>query len=186
MKIYAISDTHFNHDREKVHRPADFEARILKSVAAGHGDLLIHCGDFCIGNDLQEHARFLLAASNFKTKVFVRGNHDEKSDTWYYERGWDIVCYSFVLDHCGKRIIFTHMPIPYRDTEYWSPHYPPSINVHGHLHGNNHLANFKANDLYNHKYHYDLAPDIHNFKIVSLDSIVEKCGVLLSTLYYKQ
>lgn len=186
MKIYAISDTHFNHDREKVHRPAGFGEAILKSVKGATGDILVHCGDFSMGNDKEAHTAFLEAAKGFKKKVLVRGNHDERSTAWYYAIGWDFVCYAYVLDHNGKRIIFTHMPIPYRpdiEASYFSPHYPPSINVHGHLHGNNHRAKFKENGLYNHSYHYDLAPDIHNYKLVNLDEIVKKRGVLLSSLY---
>jgi len=182
MKIYATSDTHFGHDREKVHRPAGFEALILASVRRAKGDILVHCGDFCIGDDLKHHRAFLDAGSHFKTKVLVRGNHDGKSDAWYYDQGWDFVCYAYVADHFGKRILFTHMPVPYRgeiEAAYWTPHYEPSINVHGHFHGNNHRK-IDSSGLYNKAYHYDLAPDIHKFGIVDVETIVKQNGTLLS------
>lgn len=185
MKIYATSDTHFGHDREKVHRPEGFEESILNSVRRAKGDILVHCGDFCIGDDLKHHRAFLDAASHFKTKVLVRGNHDPKSDNWYYEQGWDFVCYAYVADLFGKRILFTHMPVPYREAgtlqeEYWTPHFEPSINVHGHMHGNNHRKGGVGSPLYSLNFHYDLAPDIHDFKIVDVETICAKRGVLLS------
>lgn len=185
MKIYATSDTHFGHDREKVHRPAGFEESILASVKRTTGDILVHCGDFCIGNDETHHKAFLEAAKGFKKKVLVRGNHDGKSDNWYYSQGWDFVCYAYVADLFGKRVLFTHMPIPYRtelNAPYWSPHFEPSINVHGHFHGNNHRKlGGGTSGLYDHNFHYDLAPDIHDFKIVNVESICATRGVLLAT-----
>jgi len=131
MKIYATSDTHFNHKKLLEYgRPEDFESRIFASLKNHVGDLLIHCGDFCIGQDEEMMELFMHSAKGFRKKVLVRGNHDKKSDGWYMERGFDFVCESFVADYFGKHIIFTHIPIAKTDKF--------DLNIHGHMHGNSH------------------------------------------------
>ena len=104
MKIYAISDTHFGHDKlvELSGRPTGFSNKILKNLAPCKGDLLIHCGDFCIGEDEEHHEAFLKATVGFSTRVLVKGNHDHKSYGWYLSHGWDFVCESFTAFTSGR------------------------------------------------------------------------------------
>jgi calcineurin-like phosphoesterase family protein len=60
MTIYAISDTHFGHEKlvQLTGRPVDFGERILSSVRKIQGDILIHCGDFCIGNETKPNKNY--------------------------------------------------------------------------------------------------------------------------------
>ncbi len=168
MTIYAISDTHFGHAKivELSGRPEDFSERILKNLATLNGDILIHCGDFalCGSREYEEWTkRFMDASAGFKRKVFVRGNHDNKSDSWYYAHGWDFVCTSFHAEIFSRLVVFSHKPIP--------RHMVPQafVNIHGHTHGNTHrlseLAVLAA-------FHKDLAPEIRNYKAVNVQSLL--------------
>lgn len=128
MKYYLLSDTHFGHAMliDKGLREEGFEEKILKGLTIlGGDDILIHLGDVCIGRDEYWHSKIPIG---FK-KILVRGNHDNKSDTWYYNNGWDMVCDAFQLNKFDKKILFTHEPIPNHKCD---------INIHGHWHGNDH------------------------------------------------
>ena len=167
MTIFAISDTHFGHDKlvELSGRPPDFGARILADVRSRMGDLLIHCGDFCIGNDKPHTEAFMEAAKGFKRKVLVRGNHDPRGDLWYMNHGWDFVVNSFVSKYNGKVVVFTHAPILKKNGM--------DFNVHGHLHGNQHRHEAMALAGYDTTFHKDLAPEIHNYKLVDLTDLIK-------------
>lgn len=174
MKIYAISDTHFGHEMlvNHEHRPTGFEYKILKSLHDGSGDLLIHCGDFCMGEDEKWVADYMLNASDFRKKILVRGNHDKKSDAWYISHGFDMVCDQLVATHFGKRVIYSHMPV-FRNDKFWEPSFGPVRNIHGHLHGNMHRGEFVKDGVpYDLNYHYDLAPELHDCKIVNIESVL--------------
>lgn len=134
MKIWLTTDTHFGHDRmlELENRPKGFEDKILQGYSQlQEGDMLVHLGDFCIGQDELWHQRFFKALPYNNTTVLVRGNHDSKSDEWYYNHGWDFVCDSFSLNKFGKKILFTHIPVLYEKELF-------DVNIHGHLHSNRH------------------------------------------------
>lgn len=168
MKILAISDTHFGHDRlsEITWRPVDFTERILTALSKEEGDLLIHCGDFCIGNDLIWGESFHKATRGFACKVLVRGNHDKKSDAWYTTiSGFQVVCDQLVATHFGKRIAYTHKPI-----DRYEGIAGAEMNIHGHLHGNNHRPEYAA--LLVPGFHYDLAPEKNDYKPVNVASII--------------
>ena len=167
MEIYAISDTHFGHDKlvELSGRPEDFTKKILRNVEDQKNrtpiDVLIHCGDFCIGKDEEWHEAWRVHTFGIKKKILVRGNHDNKSDSWYYNHGWDFVCSSFVHTYFGKRLLFTHMPMAI-DLRF-------TRNIHGHLHGNSHRHN--EHREYDPTWHFDLAPEIRDYKAVNLEKI---------------
>jgi calcineurin-like phosphoesterase family protein len=165
MKIYATTDTHFGHEMlvEKNYRPVDFERIILANIKKVQGDLLIHCGDFCIGDDEEWVKRYMEAAKGFKTKVLVRGNHDKKSDVWYIERGFAFVCETFTADYFGKNIIFSHVPC-YQAIITLTV---PVINVHGHMHGNGHRGEEPKNGMIN----IDIAPELNNYELVNIEKI---------------
>lgn len=165
-KIYVITDTHFNHKKLiEWGRPIDFEAQILTNLkkTVKPGDIIIHLGDVCIGRDNYWHLMFQSVLFGTK-RILVRGNHDGKSDSWYMDHGWNFVCNSFKGRYFGKNILFTHRP--------HSKNEGIDINLHGHLHGNGHrLA--EENALIK-GYNYDCAPDLHNFKPLLLNSLVNK------------
>lgn len=179
MKIYCISDTHFGHDKmwQVYGRPENFGSRILNNIGGLEGDLLIHCGDFCIGNDEMHHESFMIQARNFKKKVLVRGNHDSKSDAWYYAHGWDFVCEVMWLNQFGKQIMFTHMPFMKPSEGTFSPHFSPDILVHGHLHGHNDRHGYHS-EIYDTSWFYDLAPEANDYKAVNLEDIVRELSTL--------
>jgi len=127
MKIYITTDTHFDHANmiKYCGRPENFNEIIWKGLEQiKNNDILIHLGDFCIGNDVENH--FHLRGLLLKCKkILVRGNHDRKSDSWYLKHGWDFVCEQFRNTYFGQDILFSHTPKP--DSGY-------DINIHGHFH----------------------------------------------------
>ncbi len=134
MKIYIISDTHFNHDRiiEFCNRPANHEEILFKNMMKiKKEDCLIHLGDFCWGEDAGTHTKYLEPLEC--RKILVMGNHDSKTWSWYMEHGWDFVCDVFRLKHAGKHVVFSHMP------QAWDGVW--EVNVHGHFHNTNHRLN---------------------------------------------
>lgn len=82
---------------------------------------------------------------------------------------WDFVCESTFLKLNGKQILFTHMPTR-RLEGYWGSHFAPDRNVHGHLHGdyNRHCSK----ETYDPEFHYDVAPDTHDYQLVDLEHII--------------
>lgn len=170
MKISAISDTHFSHKKLVDYgRPVDFEAQILAGLESSSGDLLIHCGDFCIGDNEENTRLFMQAARGWKQKVLVRGNHDPQSDVWYLERGWSMVCTSFANKYFGKNLVFTHRPArPISDADF---------NIHGHMHGkgtSSHRFEGETATYYDPKYHLDAGVDLHNFAPVNLEKLISQ------------
>jgi calcineurin-like phosphoesterase family protein len=167
MKVFAISDTHLNHDKLiQYGRPEDFEDRILQNLRKAKGDILIHCGDFCIGDDDAMMKLFMAATAGFKKRILVRGNHDKKSDAWYMERGFDFVCSAFTNTYFGKNLVFTHAPIDpklIRDSAF---------NIHGHMHGNTHRLEGDIARYYDPSYHIDLAPEIRNYGPVNIETLI--------------
>ena len=95
MNYWVISDTHFGHDKisECFGRPKDFEKKILKSLNfVREEDVLIHLGDFCIGKDAYWHEKFMshFEKESYGAKLWlIKGNHDHKTKTWYFDKGWD-------------------------------------------------------------------------------------------------
>lgn len=132
-KYWVISDTHFGHEKmlSLAGRPYGFETKILANCVRmiNEGDVLIHLGDFCIGNDRSWHEIF---HGQIKCKKWlIRGNHDRQTDTWYLNHGWDFVAESMTIKRYGHTILFTHIPVDILDSEC-------EVNVHGHLHGDDH------------------------------------------------
>jgi len=132
MNYWILTDTHFGHAKmiEACSRPNDFEKKILDNVSfhCKPEDVLIHIGDFCIGDDEKWHKLFM-SKCKCEKKWLVRGNHDRKSMSWYLKHGWDCVCEQLTLDVFGKKIIFSHKPLTI---------YTADMNIHGHHHNTRH------------------------------------------------
>lgn len=174
MTIYATSDTHFSHEKLKTMgagRPDNYEELILAGIRKLQGDILLHLGDISIGNDEKNLKRFMEAAHGFKKVILVRGNHDGKSYSWYMERGFSHVCEIMQMRLWGKEILFTHMPFK-RSGYQPSPYYSPVRHFHGHLHGNGNRH--AAKELYDPEYHYDVAPDTHDYRPVNIEEVIIK------------
>lgn len=133
MNIWIIADTHLGHKemQEFCGRPENADYLILKRLAAcGEGDLLIHLGDVCIGNEDEWNRRFCEAVKC--KKILVRGNHDKRSLGWYLKRGWDGVADRFDISIYGFNIAFSHVPLVDNGSF--------DVNIHGHFHNTKHHA----------------------------------------------
>ncbi len=163
-RYWILTDTHLGHAKmlEYESRPANFEEKIFKGLSViGKDDVLIHLGDICIGSDA-EWNMYLYTAVNPDTKrILVRGNHDNKSDTWYYDHGWDFVCDSLTMNKYGKRILFSH--IPQKDVGQYD------INIHGHCHSKKRKIEFEPDMSDKQKL---LAIELTNYKPVLLRTFI--------------
>ena len=171
MYYVVVTDTHYGHDMliTKEYRPHNFADLIDASVARiPNGSVLIHLGDVCFGNEIANHEFYIQKHKHIK-KILVRGNHDKRSNTWYIEHGWDFVCSGFTLDAYGKKILFTHKPVPRTDQAH--------LNIHGHFHASDHRTHepeFQA--ILDPDFHVLLAmehPDI-NYQVQKLDTFLAK------------
>lgn len=169
-KVFIHTDTHLGHRMliDKGYRSADYEERIYRHLKQLQlDDVLIHLGDVCLGAEAGNHKIFHSYAK-CQTKILVRGNHDHKSNAWYLEHGWTFVCESFSDKYFGKRIIFSHVPIP-QTNDF-------DLNIHGHLHDNGHrLADLEkagVNFSYNSEWHRLLAIEYTNYGQVSLEALI--------------
>lgn len=134
MKYWLITDTHFGHTAltcKYNSRPNNFADQILDGLSRliTENDVLIHLGDFCVGNNDHWHDLFM---ERVKGKLWlVRGNHERRNNDWYLSKGWHFVCDEFSLTHCGLKILFSHMPQFICDYD---------MNIHGHFHDDEHRS----------------------------------------------
>jgi calcineurin-like phosphoesterase family protein len=135
MKYFIISDTHLGHEAMVTlcGRKPDFSEKLLGQLQdVPLGSVFIHMGDILIGNDAYWHDRIMERLQGAR-KWLVRGNHDRKSDSWYLDHGWDMVCEKLEIQKHGWNIVFSHKPLEYELNVY-------TINIHGHLHNMEHRA----------------------------------------------
>jgi calcineurin-like phosphoesterase family protein len=136
MKYWITTDTHFGHEKIKdfCGRPDGFEEKILRGFVdiVNSDDVFIHLGDVCWGNDSEWHRKISLSMP-FVKKWLLIGNHDKKTNSWYYDHGWHFVGETILLNMFGLRILLSHRPQP--DGDY-------DVNVHGHLHNTGHHETF--------------------------------------------
>ena len=126
MRYVIITDTHFGHPKIiEYGRPADYELQLIDNLnkILRDSDVLIHLGDVCMSNMVENHQKIL--DLNCARKWLIRGNHDKQSDTWYIGHGWDVVVSSLTIQRYGLNITFSHKPVT-GDFD---------LNIHGHLHG---------------------------------------------------
>lgn len=125
MKVYLISDTHFNHDNIKTYcdRPDDYHERIIRNWRniVKPDDTIIHVGDVIIGKSQNWDT---ICSQLPGRKILVRGNHDEHhSCNWWMQHGF--VAASDAMLFRGAWI--THKPSGFLPAGAF-------INIHGHLH----------------------------------------------------
>jgi len=123
MKVFLISDTHFNHGKMQTYcqRPPNFTEKIVKNWTRQikPEDMVIHVGDVGIGD-----WRLFDVASLPGRKILIRGNHDmQHSNTWWMNHGFDFSCDGF---------LFRNAWISHHPTNRMPKH--SEINIHGHLH----------------------------------------------------
>lgn len=126
MRVYIISDTHFNHANIATYcdRPDDFTETIIRNWqrTVKPEDLVIHVGDVFIGKPF---GWFEILPRLPGRKILVRGNHDKHHGlTWWMDKGG----FAAAVDSMTFRGVYiTHKP---------ADHLPSrcNINLHGHLH----------------------------------------------------
>lgn len=130
MRHLCIADTHFGHDKlvKAGLKSKNEDSKVLTSLVTGTqgGDILFHLGDFCFYNNEFWNSEFM-QYSNASKYILVLGNHDRKTNSWYYGNGWDFVCNEFTLKAYGCCIVFSHKPVICPKG---------ALNVHGHYHTN--------------------------------------------------
>lgn len=157
-------------------REVGFEKKILRNIedlqnfSKPAEIILIHLGDFCIGNDEKWHEEWRKHTIHFKKKILIKGNHDNKSYSWYYDHGWDAVVESLRMKAFGKNLLLSHFPVLKKDSNY-TIHPEIDLNIHGHLHGRANLSH-RAVDGYDTNFNYDCAPDTHDYLPVKLQDII--------------
>jgi len=168
MRIWIISDTHFNHSKicEYEDRPTDFKKKVIKNCnyLLSPEDILIHLGDVIFKQSSE--LTTILSGIPAKRKYLVRGNHDRGSDAWYLNHGFDCVFNYFVINN----IIFSHRPIDFSSL--------PMIeyNIHGHFHRRDRSdKNRKKDDypFYTDK-HILFSLEEEDYKPVLLDELIRK------------
>ncbi|MBU3913411.1 MAG: metallophosphoesterase [Nanoarchaeota archaeon] len=123
MKIFIISDTHFNHKNIIQYSNRPFETvetmneEMIKrwNSKVGKDDLVIHLGDFALGNEGEIKNKLN------GTIILLPGNHDHKSTRKL----------GFLIIHGNLRIgnlIFSHSPLSKEEIP------KGFVNVHGHIH----------------------------------------------------
>jgi len=131
---WLLPDTHFGHTKlvREGHRPQSYVEKILvqASRVVREGDVLIHLGDVCIGDDAFWSSEMNSVLPGVK-RWLIRGNHDNKSMGWYLDHGWDFVADAVIMDVFGARVALSHVPMATNSTGY-------DINIHGHHHNTNH------------------------------------------------
>lgn len=124
---WITSDTHLGHNSliKMEIRPWDFSYWIVKHWCnkVEKDDWVIHLGDLA-WPDYYEKLNNLPGH-----KILVRGNHDQKSYTWYQNHGFDLVCEEFTMKYNGLNLLFSHEPRIYHNKD---------LNIHGHLHSKEH------------------------------------------------
>ncbi len=125
MKVYVISDTHFNHNKITTYcdRPANFTDTIIHNwqQIVKPEDLLIHVGDVYID---KVDGWDVIWPQLPGRKVLVRGNHDRHHGcTWWMKHGFDFACDAFTFRH----VYITHKPAEFLPSRC-------EVNLRGHLH----------------------------------------------------
>ena len=134
MKTFIVADTHFHHKNiiEYASRPfksvEEMDNEMIKrwNNKVGKDDLVIHLGDFALGN--KEDVANLRNKLNGKI-ILLKGNHDHKS---VREAGFLLIKETLEIDN----ILFSHNPLPKKEIP------KGFINVHGHIHEKESLNGF--------------------------------------------
>lgn len=130
-KIWVTSDTHFNHANiiRYCARPyADTEEMNKDLIKRWNAivrpqDIVYHLGDFGMGN--KEAISKWRRALNGKIKL-IKGNHDDHSNQWYRDCGFDEVYDRPIL--VQGFYILSHAPLEFMTDNI------PFANIYGHVH----------------------------------------------------
>ncbi len=164
LDIVVTSDTHCFHEKiiKSCKRPQNHDDLMKKGLLSlPETKTLVHLGDVALNERIKAHEEII--QKMVCKKILVRGNHDEKSYSWYLSHGWDFVCEQFSLEMFGKKITFSHKPLP------WDGFF--DLNIHGHLHNLGHREKERA--LTRH-WHILVNVEDYEYRPVSLRKLVER------------
>lgn len=167
-KIYLISDTHFNHNKDFVYKARGFNSieemneKIIEnwnSIVTDE-DTIYVLGDVIMGEDLQAGLRIISKLKG--QKYLAYGNHDTEARLK-----------AFKANHFFKDIQMGYR-IKYGKRTYVLTHYPTvtangddtrTINLYGHTHQT-------TNFFEDRPYMYHIGVDSHNCAPVCIDDII--------------
>ena len=171
MKIYIISDTHFNHKNiiDYCNRPFKDINEMNNTIIDNWNkyvkkeDIVYHLGDFFLGSkfDLKDIVDRLNG-----TIYLIRGNHDRLTVKSYEDCGI-IVLKNAPIIMDDYKIMLSHRPLP--DTMIKDGY----VNIHGHIHQNK-LEDTYDNGLYDKNKRINVSCDILNFKPILLEELLKK------------
>ncbi len=184
MKInpnwFILSDLHFGHKGllRFGTRPQGFEEVIVKNwnKLVSSKDKILMLGDLSLTNR-EETLRYCSRLNG--DKYMILGNHDNRSDTWYKDCGFQVVEPIYkTFEGFGKEkkmnVFFTHEPViplpTYIKKNEIENHY---FNIHGHLHGNTH------HDVPTTPHHFDASAECVNLTPVKLADLLARFSSLM-------
>lgn len=177
-KIYLISDTHFNHNKDFVYKARGFNSieemneKIIEnwnSIVTDE-DTIYVLGDVIMGEDLQAGLRIISKLKG--QKYLAYGNHDTETKLK-----------AFKTNHFFKDIQMGYR-IKYGKRTYVLTHYPTvttngddtrTINLYGHTHQT-------TNFFEDRPYMYHIGVDSHNCTPVCIDDIIAEIKVKKESL----
>lgn len=172
-KIWFTSDTHFGHNRDFMFTPRGFTniedhddtLFALWNELIAPDDEVFHLGDVFLNDN--EHGLDILSKLNGKIHIIL-GNHDTKTRAELFKNCANVVEVTIAKEiKIGKHFFWLcHFPTltAYEDGKPLSEHL---ICLHGHTHSPN---KFMFDD---NPYIYNVNPEAHNNKPVTLDDILE-------------
>lgn len=136
-QIFVISDTHFGHNNiiKYCNRPFADAEEMNKVIIdkwnkyVGPQDIVIHCGDFCLGRG----ARLGINTARYRQQlngkiILILGNHDDKRCAYVGDCGFEAAFFHYHV--FGESLMFCH-----------STAYPPAdafnnirFTFYGHVH----------------------------------------------------
>lgn len=168
--IYFISDTHFNHDRDFIYSPRNFEnVNQMNTVeisnwnkTVGPEDDIYVLGDFFLGTDT-EFIKNTLANLNGAIHLII-GNHDTPAKIKIYEESPNIVEIAYATQIKYKNKIFYLSHYPTLTANYDDRPDRVTVNLFGHTHSTDKF--YEGN-----RFMYNIACDAHNSTPISIDDI---------------
>ena len=157
---YLTSDSHFFHSNiiKYCDRPFTDALEMNKALISNwnstvtKNDRVWHLGDVCMCN--KEKAIGVLKQLNGH-KILIKGNHDNHSNQWYLDIGFDVVYNHSVILH--QKYILTHFPMEMINN------FGEFVNIHGHIHQ-------RSIDREN---FYNVSVEHHDYKPVAFNTIRE-------------
>ena len=170
MKIYIISDTHFNHKNiiDYCNRPfndIEMNNTIIDNwnKTVKKDDVVYHLGDFFLGSkfDLKDIVDKLNG-----TIYLIRGNHDRLTVKSYEDCGIKVLKNApIIIDQ--YKIMLSHRPLP--DNMIKNGY----INIHGHIHDKK-IEDIYDTNLYDKNKHINVSCDVLKFKPVLLEKLIKE------------